>query len=371
MKKIMIVFGTRPEAIKMCPLIIELKKRANFNVVLGVTGQHKEMVLSVLNIFNIKPDYNLKIMKKNQTLFDISYNVLRKAESMLLKEKPDIVIVHGDTTSAYIMALSCFYLKIPVAHVEAGLRTYNLNNPYPEEFNRKSISIISQYDFAPTEQAKENLLKEGKKSENIWVTGNTVIDSFRYTIKKDFTSKNLQWFKKLDKNKNSKLIFLTVHRRESIGKPMENIFKAVKKVLEEYDDVKIIYPVHKNPSVKKIAERYFNSEQNIHLVDFLDVVECHNIMLNSYLILTDSGGIQEEAAALHIPTVVLRDFTEREEGIKAGIIKLAGTETKSVYGAITEILNNKELYSKMKNSINPFGDGSACNKIADVLEKVL
>lgn len=369
MKKIMIVFGTRPEAVKMCPVIKELKKKKNMQIVICVTGQHEEMVVPIFNTFNIVPDYNFHIMKENQSLFDISCNILTKTKDLLAKENPDLVIVHGDTSSAYNVALSCFYMNIPVAHVEAGLRTNNIYSPYPEEFNRKSISLISKYDFAPTETAKENLLKEGKNPDNIWVTGNTVIDSLKYTVKENFENSELAWAK--NEGDDVKLIFLTAHRRENIGKPMENMFIAIRNVLLERKDIKILYPVHKNPKVRETAQKYFADLDNIHLIEPLDVVDCHNIMARSYCILTDSGGVQEEAAALHIPTIVMRDFTERTEGLDSGILKLVGTETKNVYNAINELLDNKELYNKMKNAINPFGDGNASEKIADILEKVL
>lgn len=364
MKKIMIFFGTRPEAIKMFPIIEELKKRNNLKILICVTGQHKELLQSVLNTFNIIPNYDFDIMKEEQSLFDITSSILLKCKILLDKEKPEIVLVHGDTTTAYAVSLSCFYLNIPVAHIEAGLRTYNIENPYPEEFNRRSISLISKYDFVPTKKSKENLINEGKNPEKIWVTGNTIIDTLRSTIKSNYSNKELEWAK------NSKLLFITAHRRENIGQPMEQMYSAIRQLLVERSDLKAIFPVHKNPKVSQIVHKYFDNCPNIHLIEPLDVIECHNLLAKSYLVLTDSGGIQEEAAALKIPTLVMRNFTERPEGVESGILKLIGTNKESIYSNCIELIDDYKKYSEMKKSVNPFGDGFASKRIVDILEKL-
>lgn len=362
MKKIMVVFGTRPEAIKMCPLVNELKKRKNIKTIVCVTGQHRQMLDQVLEIFNVIPDYDLSIMKDNQTLFDITVNILSEIKEILEKETPDVVLVHGDTSTTFVTSLACFYLHIPIGHVEAGLRTYNIYSPYPEEFNRQVVSIISEYNFAPTKMAKNNLLKEGRDKEKIWVTGNTVIDALKTTIKKEYNHSELEWAK------GSRLIFITAHRRENHGAPMRNMFKAIRRVIEDYPDVKALYPIHMNPIIRKIANEELGKCERIHIIAPIDVFDCHNIMANSYLILTDSGGIQEEAPSLGKPVLVMRDTTERIEGIKAGTLKLVGTSEEKIYQNFKELLDNKEIYNKMSNADNPYGDGFACKRIADILE---
>lgn len=357
----MIVFGTRPEAIKMCPLVNELKSRENFQVLVCVTGQHQQMLNQVLEIFRINPDYNLMIMKKNQTLFDVTSKILNGMKDILIKENPDIVLVHGDTSTSFTAALACFYLQIPVGHVEAGLRTHNIRSPFPEEFNRRTTGIISDYDFAPTESAKLNLIAEGKQSNQIYVTGNTAIDALKTTVRDKFTHKELEWAS------NSRLIMITAHRRENIGKPMKNMFRAIKRVCEEFSDIKIIYPIHMNPVVRNIAREILNDNDRIHIIEPLDVIEFHNFLARSYLILTDSGGIQEEAPALGKPVLVMRNTTERPEGIEAGTLKLVGNEEDGIYSNFKLLLQDNELYTKMSQANNPYGDGFACKRIADIL----
>ena len=363
MKKIMLVFGTRPEAIKMCPLVNELKTRENIQTVVCVTGQHRQMLDQVLDIFKVTPDYDLSIMKEKQTLFDITTNILISIKEVIEKEKPDVCLVHGDTSTSFVTALACFYLMIPVGHVEAGLRTYNLLSPYPEEFNRQAVSIISQYNFAPTERAKDNLISEGKNPETIWVTGNTVIDALKTTVREDYRHPELDWAE------GSRLIFITAHRRENLGQPMHNMFRAIRRVLEEHPDLKAVYPVHLNPAVRDAAKKELADCDRIHLIEPVDVFDCHNIMARSYLILTDSGGIQEEAPSLGKPVLVMRDTTERPEGIEAGTLKLVGTDEESIYRTFTELLENSQLYNNMANAANPYGDGFACKRIADILCK--
>lgn len=361
MKKIMLVFGTRPEAIKMCPLVNELKRRKSVRTIVCVTGQHRQMLDQVLETFNVVPDYDLSIMKVKQTLFDITTSILSKIKNVLEKEKPDIVLVHGDTSTTFVTALACFYLKIQVGHVEAGLRTYDIYSPYPEEFNRQAVGLISQYNFAPTEKAKENLIKEGKEGSKIWVTGNTVIDALKTTVKEDYTHPELQWAN------GSRLIFITAHRRENLGQPMHNMFRAIRRVMEEYPDVKALYPIHMNPIVRQAAYEEFGDLDRLHIIEPIEVIDCHNIMAKSYLILTDSGGIQEEAPSLGKPVLVMRDTTERPEGIVAGTLKLVGTEEEVIYENFKELLENKEKYDAMARANNPYGDGHACEKIADIL----
>lgn len=362
MKKVLIVFGTRPEAIKMCPLYLEMKKRKSLNPIVCVTGQHREMLDQVLKTFNVKPDYDLSIMKENQTLFDITSNILQAIKEVLIKEKPDVCLVHGDTSTAFVTSLACFYLQIPVGHVEAGLRTYNIYSPYPEEFNREAISIISKYNFSPTQTAKENLLKEGKKKENIYVTGNTVIDAMQHTVSDSYTHKELEWAK------DSRLIFITAHRRENLGEPMRNMFRAIRRVLDEHDDVKAVYPIHLNPVVRDIAKEELGDCSKIHIIEPIDVVDCHNFEARCYLCLTDSGGIQEECPAYGKPVLVMRDTTERPEGVKAGTLKLVGTSEKVIYDTFSLLLDNEEEYKKMSHAVNPYGDGHACKRICDILE---
>lgn len=365
MKKIMLVFGTRPEAIKMCPLANELKLRKNIKTIVCVTGQHRQMLDQVLETFNVVPDYDLSIMKDRQTLFDITTNILNKIKEVLEKEKPDVVLVHGDTSTTFVTALACFYLQIPVGHVEAGLRTYDIYSPYPEEFNRQCVSIISKYNFAPTEKAKNNLLQEGKDPNKIWVTGNTVIDALKTTVKENYRHPELEWAK------GSRLIFITAHRRENQGEPMHHMFKAIRRVMEEFPDVKALYPIHMNPVVRKAADEELGDCNRIHIIDPIEVFDCHNIMARSYLILTDSGGIQEEAPSLGKPVLVMRDTTERPEGIEAGTLKLVGTDEERIYKNFKELLENKEMYDTMAQANNPYGDGYACKRIADILESSL
>lgn len=363
MKKVMLVFGTRPEAIKMSPLVKELKKRKTIETIVCVTGQHRQMLDQVLEAFDIIPDYDLSIMKDKQTLFDVTVNILENIKQVLEKVKPDVVLVHGDTSTTFVTALACFYLQIPVGHVEAGLRTYNIYSPYPEEFNRQAVSIISQYNFAPTELSKENLLNEGKKAETIYVTGNTAIDALKTTVRTEYTHPELEWAK------NSRLILITAHRRENLGEPMRNMFRAIRRVMDEHPDVKAIYPIHMNPIVRKTANEILGGDERIHIIEPLDVLDFHNFQARSYLILTDSGGIQEEAPSLGKPVLVMRDTTERPEGIQAGTLKLVGTEEEAIYKSFKELLENDESYEKMAHASNPYGDGKACQRIADILEK--
>ena len=362
MKKIMVVFGTRPEAIKMCPLINELKKKDCFQTIVCVTGQHRQMLDQVLETFHIIPDYDLSVMRKQQTLFDITTNILTMIKEVLEKTKPDIVLVHGDTSTTFATALASFYLQIPVGHVEAGLRTYNIASPFPEEFNRQAVSIISQYNFAPTQQSKNNLINEGKDPQKIWVTGNTVIDALKTTIQKDFSHPELTWAK------GSKLIFITAHRRENLGLPMQNMFRAIRRVIDEHPDVKALYPIHMNPTIRKIADRELGNTDRIHIINPIDVFDCHNIMARSFLILTDSGGIQEEAPSLGKPVLVMRDTTERPEGITAGTLKLVGTEEENIYQSFKQLLEDPSVYNQMAQAKNPYGDGHACERIVQILE---
>ena len=362
MKRIMLVFGTRPEAIKMCPLVNELKKRKNIETIVCVTGQHRQMLDQVLDTFDIIPDYDLSIMKEKQTLFDITTNILNRIKEVLEETRPDVVLVHGDTSTTFVTALACFYLQISIGHVEAGLRTYDIYSPYPEEFNRQAVSIVSNYNFAPTLKAKENLVREGKDEEKIWITGNTVIDALKTTVKEDYTHPELNWAK------GSRLIFITAHRRENLGQPMHNMFRAIRRVMEEHPDVKALYPIHMNPVVRKAAEEELGGCDRIHIIDPVEVFDCHNIMAQSYLILTDSGGIQEEAPSLGKPVLVMRDTTERPEGIAAGTLKLVGTDEEVIYNNFKKLLEDEESYMKMAKANNPYGDGRACERIADILE---
>ena len=363
MKKIMLVFGTRPEAIKMCPLVNELRLRKNIRTIVCVTGQHRQMLDQVLEVFSVTPDYDLSIMKDRQTLFDVTANVLKLIKTVLENEKPDIVLVHGDTSTSFATALACFYLQIPVGHVEAGLRTYNLYSPYPEEFNRQAVSIISRYNFAPTERAKENLIKEGKRAETIYVTGNTAIDALKTTVHDEYTHPELEWAK------GSRLILITAHRRANFGRPMEHMFNAIQRVINENSDVKAIYPIHMNPAVRETANAILGDNKRIHIIEPLDVLDFHNFQNRSYLILTDSGGIQEEAPSLGKPVLVMRDTTERPEGIAAGTLKLTGTEENEIYMQFSRLLNDQGAYSAMSHASNPYGDGHASERIADILSK--
>lgn len=361
-RKIMVVFGTRPEAIKMCPLVNELKKRESLETIVCVTGQHRQMLDQVLEAFQVIPDYDLSIMKDKQTLFDITTNILNGIGDILDKVQPDVVLVHGDTSTTFVTALACFYKQIAVGHVEAGLRTYNIYSPYPEEFNRQAVSIISKYNFAPTELSKQNLLKEGKEPESIYVTGNTAIDALKTTVRNDYSHPELDWAS------DSRLIIITAHRRENLGEPMHNMFRAIRRIMDEHPDVKAIYPIHMNPVVREAAKQELGGCDRIHIIEPLEVLDFHNFLSRSYLILTDSGGIQEEAPSLGKPVLVMRDTTERPEGIAAGTLKLVGTDEETIYRNFKELLENNEIYNTMSTSSNPYGDGFACKRIADILQ---
>ena len=364
MKNTLIVFGTRPEAIKMCPLVQEFKNRPNdFNTVVTVTGQHREMLDQVLQTFNVIPDYDLAIMKQGQSLFDITRDILSGIKEIIEKEAPDIVLVHGDTTTSFATALASFYLQIPVGHVEAGLRTYDINSPWPEEFNRQAVDIVAQYYFAPTEKAKENLLSEGKAKEQIIVTGNTGIDALRTTVRDGYYHPELEWAR------GSRLILITAHRRENLGEPMHRMFRAIRAVMEQHTDTKAIYPIHMNPQVREAAHAELDGFNRLHIIEPLDVVDFHNFMASSYLILTDSGGIQEEAPSLAKPVLVMRDTTERPEGIRAGTLKLVGTDEKKIYQFFNQLLSDEKEYSAMARASNPYGDGRASARIAEALAK--
>ena len=362
MKKVMVVFGTRPEAIKMCPLVKELKTRKEVDTVVCVTGQHREMLDQVLEAFSVVPDYDLSIMKEKQTLFDVTINILEKMKDVLEKERPDVVLVHGDTSTTFVTALACFYMQIPVGHVEAGLRTYNIYSPFPEEFNRQAVGIIAKYNFAPTDLSKENLIKEGKDPASIYVTGNTAIDALKTTVRNDYSHEHLDWAS------DSRLILITAHRRENLGKPMRNMFSAIKRIVDEYPDIKVIYPIHMNPVVREIASEILGNNDRIRIIEPLEVLDFHNFLARSYLILTDSGGIQEEAPSLGKPVLVMRDTTERPEGIAAGTLKLVGTDEEIIYETFKLLLEDKDEYEKMSHASNPYGDGFASRRIVDILE---
>lgn len=357
MKKVMLIFGTRPEAIKMCPLINQLKANTTLETIVCVTGQHREMLSQVMDIFQIKADYDLDIMKSRQTLSRIAIDILEQLEKILIKENPDLILVHGDTSTSFIAALAGFYTGISVGHVEAGLRTYNIRSPYPEEFNRQAVDLLADLYFAPTSTAQHNLLKEGKKAEKIFVTGNTVVDALHMTIKPDYENRHIIWAK------DSRLILLTAHRRENLGQPMRNMFIALKRILQEFSDVKVIYPIHKNPAVREIADDVFSGVERIRTIEPLDVIDFHNFMARSYLILTDSGGIQEEAPSLGKPVLVMRNTTERPEGVAAGTLKLVGTREENIYKEIRNLLTNEKEYQKMSRAVNPYGDGHASERI--------
>lgn len=361
MKKVLTIFGTRPEAIKMCPLVKELQSRAELETVVCVTGQHRQMLDQVLETFQVVPQYDLSIMKQGQTLFDITTNILNNIHQVLQKEKPDVVLVHGDTSTTFVTALACFYLQIPVGHVEAGLRTYDIYSPYPEEFNRQAVGLVAKYHFSPTIKSKENLLKEGKNPDRIYVTGNTAIDALKTTVRSDYTHPQLQWAD------GSRLIMLTAHRRENLGEPLHHMLKAIRKIVDETPDVKVIYPIHMNPVVRKTAEEELSGQDRIRIIEPLDVLDFHNFLAKSYLIITDSGGIQEEAPSLGKPVLVMRDTTERPEGIAAGTLRLVGTEENVIYSACRELLDDSAAYEKMSKASNPYGDGFACVRIADIL----
>ncbi len=363
MKTVMLVFGTRPEAIKMCPLVNELKTRKNINTVVCVTGQHRQMLDQVLEAFHVMPDYDLSIMKDKQTLFDITTNILNRIGEVLDEVKPDVVLVHGDTSTTFVTALACFYKQIDVGHVEAGLRTYDIYSPYPEEFNRQAVGIVAKYNFSPTELSKENLLKEGKKAESIYVTGNTAIDALKTTVRDDYSHPELEWAE------GSRLIVITAHRRENLGEPMHNMFRAIRRIMDEHPDVKAIYPIHMNPVVRETAALELGGCDRIHIIEPLEVLDFHNLLARSYLILTDSGGVQEEAPSLGKPVLVMRDTTERPEGIKAGTLKLVGTDEQVIYDNFKQLLEDQEAYDAMSKASNPYGDGLACKRIANVLEE--
>ena len=361
MKRIMLAFGTRPEAIKMCPLVNELKSREGAEAIVCVTGQHREMLDSVLNAFSVTPDYDLSVMREGQTLFDVTISILNRIGAVLDKAKPDILLVHGDTTSAFATALACFYKGIPIGHVEAGLRTYNIYSPFPEEFNRQAVSIISSYNFAPTELARNNLIREGRAADKIYVTGNTAIDALRTTIRRDYSHSALDWAS------DSRLVLITAHRRENIGQPMRNIFRAIRRTINEHSDVKALYPIHKNPIVRKLASEELGDCDRIRIIEPLDALDFHNFLARSYMVLTDSGGIQEEAPSLGKPVLVMRDTTERAEGVMAGTVRLVGTEEQSVYEGFKLLLEDSEAYKAMARAVNPYGDGFAARRIADIL----
>ena len=361
-KKIMLVFGTRPEAIKMCPLVKELRTREHIETIVCVSGQHREMLHQVLDAFEVIPDYDMNIMKDRQSLFDVTINILESVKTILEEVKPDVVLVHGDTSTTFTVGLACFYMRIPVGHVEAGLRTYNIYSPYPEEFNRQAVGIIAKYHFAPTEHSKDSLLREGKNPEDIYVTGNTAIDALQTTVRKEYTHPELEWAE------GSRLIMITAHRRENLGEPMQHMFRAILRIIEEHPDVKAIYPIHMNPVVRETADRILGSEDRIHIIEPLEVIDFHNFMSRCVMILTDSGGIQEEAPSLGKPVLVMRDTTERPEGIAAGTLKLVGTDEETIYTEFKRLLEDEEEYHKMSHASNPYGDGTACKRIADILE---
>ena len=360
--KVMLVFGTRPEAIKMCPLVLELKGRPDeFETVVTVTGQHREMLDQVLSVFGIVPEHDLAIMKPGQTLFDITSDVLLKIQAVLAEERPDVVLVHGDTTTSFAAALAAFYLQIPVGHVEAGLRTRNLLSPWPEEFNRQAVDVISNWYFAPTETSRQNLLDEAKPDERVFVTGNTGIDALRHTVRDGYTHPELEWAE------DSRLILITAHRRENLGEPMHRMFRAIRRVMEERPDTKAIYPIHMNPQVRKAAHEELDGFDCLHVIAPLEVVDFHSFMARSYLILTDSGGIQEEAPSLGKPVLVMRDTTERPEGVAAGTLRLVGTEEDTICREFSRLLDDPAEYEAMSHASNPYGDGCASERIADVL----
>lgn len=360
--KVMMVFGTRPEAIKMAPLVLKLKADERFDEVTVVTAQHREMLDQVLEIFNIKPDYDFNIMKKNQSLEGITSKVMLKLADVITKEQPDIVLVHGDTTTSFAASLASFYQQRPIGHVEAGLRTWNKYSPFPEEMNRQMTDDLADIYFAPTKLSKENLLSEHHQAENIFITGNTAIDALQETIKDDYHHKVLDLIEP-----NHRVILVTMHRRENQGEPMRRVFKVMKEVVDSHDDVEIIYPVHMSPKVQEVAHEILGNDPRIHLIAPLDVVDFHNLAKRSYFIMTDSGGVQEEAPALNKPVLVLRDTTERPEGVKAGTLKLVGTQVDDVRAAMLQLLEDKSAYDQMANAKNPYGDGHASDRIMDAI----
>lgn len=365
MKTIMLVFGTRPEAIKMCPVVNELKNRKNIETIVCVTGQHRQMLDQVLDAFHVVPDHDLSIMKERQTLFDVTVNVLEGMKTVLEEVKPDIVLVHGDTSTTFVTALACFYLQIPVGHVEAGLRTHNIFSPYPEEFNRQAVSIVSTLNFAPTELAKQNLLSEGRDAGSIYVTGNTAIDALQTTVQSGYRHEQLDWAE------GSRLILITAHRRENLGEPMRHMFRAIRRIVDEHKDIKVIYPIHMNPIVRETANEILGNDDRIRIIEPLEVLDFHNFLAKSFLVLTDSGGIQEEAPSLGKPVLVMRDTTERPEGIEAGTLRLVGTDEENIYTNFKLLLEDEAEYSKMSHASNPYGDGKASKRIGNILEKTL
>lgn len=361
MIKVMTIFGTRPEAIKMAPLVKELQTRSEIETIVCVTAQHRQMLDQVLQTFGIVPDYDLDIMKAGQTLSDITTRALCGLEKVIQEVKPDIVLVHGDTSTTFAGALAAYYTQTAVGHVEAGLRTYNKYSPYPEEMNRQMVGIIADMHFAPTEMSAENLIREGKNKENIYITGNTAIDAMKHTVDEAYHHEVLDWVG------DDRMILLTAHRRENLGEPMYHIFRAIRRIVEEFDDIKVVYPIHMNPKVRAVASEVLDGCERVRLIEPLEVVDFHNFQNKSYLILTDSGGIQEEAPSLGKPVLVLRDTTERPEGIKAGTLKLAGTEEEVIYNMTKELLTNEEVYKEMSHASNPYGDGHASERIADAI----
>ena len=361
MIKVMTIFGTRPEAIKMAPLVKELHTRKEIQTIVCVTAQHRQMLDQVLHTFDITPDYDLDIMKSGQTLSDITTRVLCGLEKVIQTEKPDIVLVHGDTSTTFAGALAAYYAQTAVGHVEAGLRTYNKYSPYPEEMNRQMVGVIADMHFAPTSMSAENLMKEGKRKEDIYITGNTAIDAMKHTVSEDYHHEVLKWVG------DDRMILLTAHRRENLGEPMYHIFRAIRRIVEEFDDIKVVYPIHMNPKVRSVASEVLQGCDRVRLIEPLEVVDFHNFQNKSYLILTDSGGIQEEAPSLGKPVLVLRDTTERPEGIEAGTLKLAGTEEDVIYNMTKELLTNDVIYGQMSHASNPYGDGHASERIADAI----
>jgi len=357
MKKIMTVFGTRPEAIKMAPLVLQLKKEEGLEPIVVVTAQHREMLDQVLEIFDITPDYDLNIMKAGQTLTEVTGRVLAGLEGVIKEAKPDMILVHGDTTTTFAGGLAAFYNEVAIGHVEAGLRTFNKYSPFPEEMNRQMTGVLADLHFAPTDEAAENLRCENKPEDAIVVTGNTAIDALSTTVQEDYHSEII------DAYADKKIILLTAHRRENIGEPMHNIFKAIKRIIEEHEDVTVVYPMHKNPKVREIAAQYLADHDRIKLIEPLDVIDFHNFAARSHFILTDSGGVQEEAPSLGKPVIVLRDTTERPEGVKAGTLKLAGVEEEDIYRLIKELLTDESVYNAMSQASNPYGDGHTSERI--------
>ena len=362
---VLLAFGTRPEAIKMCPLVLELKKRGRMKATVCVTGQHREMLRQVLRTFCVLPDYDLQIMRPGQDLYDVTSRVLLGMREVLRAERPDAVLVHGDTSTAFAASLAAFYDHIPIGHVEAGLRTYDLSSPYPEEYNRQAIGLCARWHFAPTQAAREHLLREGKDPSHIYVTGNTGIDALQTTVRADYTHPELDWAR------GSRLLVITAHRRENLGQPMRAMFRALRRIVEDIPDVKAVYPIHLNPEVRRIADEELSGCASIHLIDPLPVEDFHNFLSRSYLILTDSGGIQEEAPALGKPVLVMRDTTERPEGVQAGTLKLTGTGEEAIYAACRTLLDDPQAYRRMAQAQNPYGDGTASRQIADILEGAL